>query len=77
MVEVACGGGHAAAGEDAGRIMGNYMPSLSCGGSAPGGAVSDGHAGVGVCDDVSPRCPLGLLLGDLAGDVGDYWSVSG
>jgi hypothetical protein len=70
MVEVAVGGGYATAGEDAGGVACFDLSSLGSGGSAAGGAVVEGLAGVGVGDGPPPGGVV-LLLGDLAGDVGD------
>ena len=77
VVEVTVAGcGHAASGGDTGPVSGLDVALLAGFGASSGGSVVDDHSGVGVGDGVPP---FGLLLvfGDLAGDVGYDWPVSG
>jgi hypothetical protein len=76
VIEITVGCGHPASGGDTGPVSGMDVALLAGFGSSSGGSVVDDHSGVGVGDGVPP---FGLLLvfGDLAGDVGDDWSVSG
>ncbi len=76
VVEVAVGGGHATAGEHTVGVVGLDFSALAGGGASSGDAVVDDLAGVGVGDGVAPF-GSGLLLGDLAGDVGDDGPVAG
>ena len=76
VVEVAVGGGAAASGEGTGAVSGFDVAALRRGGSPAGGAVGDDLSGVGVGDGVTPFGVV-LVVGDLAGDVGDDRSVAG
>ena len=70
VVEVGCGGGHAASGEDAVWVGGLGVGFDGCGGSAVEGAGGDGGAVVG--DGVGPFAVV--VGGDgLSGDFGDDW----
>jgi len=76
VVEVAVGGWHPTAREDAILVAAFDVPPLSTGGSPASDAVMDDLAGLRMGDGPSPLGVL-LLLGDLAGNVGDDRSISG
>ncbi len=76
MVDVGVDGGGAAAGVDAGGVLGFDLAALGGGGSAAGDPVAERLAGVGVVDGVAPLA-AGLGFGDLAGEVGDHRPVAG
>ncbi len=67
VVEVAVLGGHAASGEDAGRVAGVDLSFDRCGGSSSGGA---GGYGLSVVGDHIGSLGVVLVCGYLAGDVG-------
>ncbi len=76
VVEVGVGGGHATAGEYAVGIGGFDLATVAGGGASAGDAVVDDLAGFGISHSEAPLAFV-LLLGDLAGDVGDYGPVAG
>jgi hypothetical protein len=76
VVEVTFDCGHPASGGDTGPVSGMDVAFLRGVGASSGGSVVYDHSGVGVGDGVPPFGLL-LVLGDLAGDVGDDRSVSG
>ncbi|GBE21508.1 hypothetical protein BMS3Bbin01_00853 [bacterium BMS3Bbin01] len=76
VVEVAARGGHAASGEDTGRVAGLDESALAGGGPPPGGTAVGGLSGIGVGDGEAPLTGL-VLFGDVSGDVGDDGPVAG
>ena len=76
MVEVAVGGRHPTTGENTGAVAAFDLAPLAGFGPAAGSAVGDDLAGVGIGEGPPPFGSL-LLFGDLAGEVGDDWSVAG
>jgi hypothetical protein len=76
VVEIAVGGRHSAAGEDAGAVAVFDVPALTRGGSPAGDAVVKDLACVRAGDG-PPPLGIWLLLSDLTGDVGDDRAVAG
>lgn len=76
MIEVTVGGRHATAGKDAGGVAGFDVSALVGGRPPSGEAAVQRLSGLRVGDGVSPLAVF-LLFGDLSGNVGDNWSVTG
>ena len=76
MIEIARFGGHPASGEDASRLAGFDVPALAGVRSPPGGPIVDGLVGFAIGQGPSPFGAW-VVFGNLTGNVGDDWPVSG